>query len=256
MITRQPQKLVAGAVHARTAVADLVTCNAQGSTGDVLSKMIYHKCSQYLLMDPDFSIELHIVNEACGSRVGERLREAVLKALPTAVSGSAPATGVRALHALRQKPVYTLAPKAEQSLVAITTNLLGNLVEDIPPNFEGLGENKFMQEVVSRLQYYLEAKGPKKEIVRGADAMKILLPSFIEDSKKEKLDISACNPFVLYSWLIPESERAAVKAVIEQTLASCGIKKSIVKKAPAVASGSSSDLGSDTGAAFALQMFS
>lgn len=208
------EDLVEAAGVARAALNSAIRGSA-ASTSERISKLVSGKAPNMLMTDPHFGLELACIQELVGSRSEFRIRDLLLSKLPSSTKAVTVSACAAALQVLQASEGFKLASLGAQSRFGEALKMVVAISEDRPPNVKEALKCSFLGLVVARLQYFLTWPGAGGKSTTGADALPLIVAHAESLVQRGTLAAEAAVPLKVYSWLLQDSLKARVAAIVK-----------------------------------------
>lgn len=145
---------------------------------------------------------------------------AILECLPTATKHIAPEAAAQKLHGLRCSEWYKIADRGSQEKLKLCQSIITALVELRAPEFADTAKSDYMNQVIIRLQYFVQftpgkgmADAGKTKL--GLPALEAMLDSISSASMSASAASDAVSILKAYSWLLSDSQQSKMQAVAQ-----------------------------------------
>jgi hypothetical protein len=197
-----------------------------------------------LSIDPSWKIECGFLQAMCDGSGGDKLEDDFLKLLPTEAGGLSLDAAIQQGTVLVSSKLASFASPGCVGSVRAALNLLVNMQCGQSPKIPAQS-TAFMQSVFARVGFFATFQGKTKSgepgpVKRGRAAVQANLAQ-VSAKDVAALDLKDLELLCVYSFLLPETEQAKVKALTEQVFKTAGGSEASKKPTPSSsASGSGS----------------
>lgn len=213
-------ELIAGATVARQQVQKAIADGA-GQDNDVVKDILNKRLKDLKGLDPDFDVEVAILQAVCNDSEGLMLKQALMTTMPSESAHRAPTDTLRLLSTLVKQPVYKMSSRELQGKVGALQKSLTIMSESRPPDLTHLKLDKFLNQVAMSFDFFLRAE---KDVAQGGTTLnKVVFGSVAMAVRFEALvakhtqgnaclgDVEAINAF---EWLLSKEQRTMVDTIL------------------------------------------
>lgn len=175
------------------------------------------------MLDPNFKLELALIEELVGERSERRLRDIILDKMPSASKATSPREVATSLQVLQSTESFKLATRAAQEKVRAALALVSALAEDRTPDLQAASECSFLSDTVAAFQFFPTFRPAKGDAIRGVAAFAPLIEAATHKSAAKTCSLADIAPLRVYSWLCPahlDDPRLKAIADVEVAMAS------------------------------------
>jgi hypothetical protein len=228
------------------------------SSSDIVLKTLKAKRAHWLVMDPDFGLELAMIETLCGEGSESRLAATMLDLFPTAKQVVSLEEVCQKLHSLPGLIIYKMACRAAQAKHSLVCTMMGALCEGRAPNIATLLHDPSLSALVARLGFFIrvcESTGSKDKgqyLVGPAALNHIFEAAKIKHSNSSATlcDIEKLRSF---AFLVPADIKAACAALVAEVESSnCA---NLAQRAKSGDAKKATKIKQDTAVAEAMAMF-
>ena len=251
-----------GAKAARARIAQTID-DKNATTGDVIHDVVNKSQEDLYILDPDFAIELAVVDELLGAGSGSRMQTKILECLPSAQKHFLPLVASQNLNTLQLSPAGKMADRSSQSRLTSTMSMVNSLAEDRNPDVREAQASDFMRPVVDRFQYFIKpqrasGKAAGTQYITGAAVLTLLFEGAKEKCEAGKFPKESLTTLTTFTFLLTQEQHDARKELTtimdSKTDISVKVAKSQKTKATSAGAGSSKD--ADRATQESIHMFS
>ena len=188
---------------------------------DAVMRTLKAKRSHWLLMDPDFGLEIAMIETLCGEGSEARLAASILDLFPTATKVVTLEEVCQQLHAMPALTIYKMASRAAQAKHSLVCTMLGRLCEGHAPCLATMSQDPTLAPVVARLGFFVRvtessgSKGKSNELV-GAAALKHLFEAARIKHGDTKATLNDVEKLRSFSFLVPADIKDACAQLVHE----------------------------------------
>ena len=172
-------------------------------------------------LDPSITLEMALLDTACGDKASGRLYAAVLRTLPGPMTPEKDfEESLTALKALADELVFFLAPEWAQRNALTGLKMVVALVHGDEPDFSEVREvGSFLSKVKDALQYYVSVDHPTQAgKLYGTEALKVMMTTLqakVDARPLRYIVKDDLKPFATFRWLMDTATREGIDKIME-----------------------------------------
>jgi len=191
------------------------------TSGDMVVKLARKHQAHLTVLDPSWSVEHDILENLAGDASEARMATQMLKHFPSATQERSEEQTLLLLNGMKSSDQYKFASRTSHVKHGFVIKAIAKLVDGEAPSLEQYSEDKTMQTIIPRLQYFCRHREPSgsggatppivgaKALVRFLELAQAKLTNGEEVTNDDVAKLKA------YSHLIPEDRRGEVANVTE-----------------------------------------
>jgi hypothetical protein len=205
--------LIAGASVARQQVQKAIADGA-GQDNDVVKDILNKRLKDFKGLDPDFDVEIAILQAVCNDSEGLMLKQALMTTMPSASAHRAPTDTLRLLSTLVKQPVYKMSSRELQGKVGALQKSLTIMSESRPPDLTHLKLDKFLNECAQSFDYFLRAETDNHQVLFGSSAMALKFEALVAKHTQGNVSLGDVEGINAYDWLLSKEQQVMVSTIL------------------------------------------
>jgi hypothetical protein len=125
------------------------------NTSDTMLQLLRTKKVHWKVMDPDFALEIAMVESLCSSGSEHRLVHKMFRMFPTTVVDIPVEDVLQQVHSLTTSSMYKMATRGAQAKHGLVTTMLGRIVDGRPPALHAMALDALLVPIVNALKFFV-----------------------------------------------------------------------------------------------------